>query len=383
MGNESTAAGVALRFEEEQHYITRYIAFLRARTTVHDRQIDDINGILVAFSIDQLPKRSRRRASETFSDQELQELLAPIAAISLRVESAISTHLTRLDSTPAPRVPRSGPVVEYDRLLGEAIDWALANTSEGADDTERANVLERAMHEYDRNDNIAPRAQFRTLMKYAIAQVPRIKILNRIDSLQYVLDQFSQFELQARSTLPKAEINVLRQGFVLLMTAFDAAIFDLMRIALHRRFFDLIGLFGKNEKITLHEIADFGGFGALRDGIIEDQLKRRYVKDLLFLFQEMGAACTNNKGEFIKVIELVLRRNLYVHNRGIVDERYLEKDGDKSKYNICGFALGDTAVIDDTYWNEANSLTSQVIENVTNWVSGATRPSPARREESF
>ncbi|MGE3978924.1 MAG: hypothetical protein AB7F94_15260, partial [Nitrospira sp.] len=237
--------------------------------------------------------------------------------------------------------------------------------------------LDRAMHEYDRDDNETPRRAFRTLMKYAIAQVPRIKILDKIDSLQYVLDQFSEFELQARSTLPNAEINVLRQGFILLMTAFDAAIFDLVRVALQNRFFELIEFFGKSEKITLQDIGQSKGFDTLRNGIIEDQMKRRYTKDLLFLLREMGAGCcTDDKADFVKLVELVLRRNLHVHNRGIVDERYLEKDGGKIKFNIFNFGIGDTAVIDEAYWLDANALTSQTIENVTRWVSGKSKPAP-------
>ena len=72
----------------------------------------------------------------------------------------------------------------------------------------------------------------------------------------YARQQFEEIEVLARMARPDAEINVLRQGFVLLMTTFDAAVFDLARIAFCRRFFDLIGAFGKAEKVTLEDEFD-------------------------------------------------------------------------------------------------------------------------------
>ena len=53
----------------------------------------------------------------------------------------------------------------------------------------------------------------------------------------YAREQFADLELLARVARPDAEVNVLRQGFLLLMTAFDAAVFDLVRIAFRKEFF--------------------------------------------------------------------------------------------------------------------------------------------------
>jgi len=65
----------------------------------------------------------------------------------------------------------------------------------------------------------------------------------------YAREQFADLEL-----LPRRETrrrgHVLRQGFLLLMTAFDAAVFDLVRIAFRKKFFQIIGTFGKQEGIT-------------------------------------------------------------------------------------------------------------------------------------
>jgi hypothetical protein len=182
---------------------------------------------------------------------------------------------------------------------------------------------------------------------------------------------------------------VLRQGFILLLTAFDAAVFDLVRVALRRKFFTLVGAFGKQDKISLQEIANLGSFEALRDEIIEKQLTNRSVNDLLYLLNgEWKVECVDTRvdihrrdgvcilnGEwkvecvdtaagdkFERLIEFVLRRNVHVHNRGIVDERYLDE-----KKNLDGLKVGEVAVIDDAYWQLANRLTAKCMENVAAW----------------
>lgn len=124
---------------------------------------------------------------------------------------------------------------------------------------------------------------------------------------------------------------------------------DLVRAALRKRFFELIVAFGKQEKVTLQEIGEAGSLSALRDQIIEDQLKRRYIKDLLFLLDGLGVKCVDETtgARFVQLVEMVLRRNLHVHNRGIVDERYLDRDQHGNpRYNLYNLKAGQLAPID-------------------------------------
>ncbi len=106
--------------------------------------------------------------------------------------------------------------------------------------------------------------------------------------------------------------------------------------------------------------------------MIEDQLKKRYVKDLLGLLQALGVPCWDEtKGDRpVQLVELVLRRNIHVHNRGIVDERYLESDpsSGKAKYNLYNLQLGQLAIIDDEYFNQPSGCAAIVSSD---WRSGA------------
>src|SRR5205807_150117 len=124
---------------------------------------------------------------------------------------------------------------------------------------------------------------------------------------------------------------------ILLMTAFDAGVFDLVRIAFRDRFFAMVKVFGNQDKFSLKELGGYSSFEAFRDHVVEAQLKARYLKDLLFTLKELGVRCEDTGGHdlTVRLVELVLRRNVHLHNRGVVDERYLERDQrGKPKYNV-------------------------------------------------
>ena len=176
----------------------------------------------------------------------------------------------------------------------------------------------------------------------------------------------------SRMAEPDAEINaMLRQGFILLMTAFDAAVFDLARIAFRRKFFQLIGVFGKQDKVTLEALGEAGSWDVFQEQVIEEQLKKRYLKDLLSLFQELSVRLVDEKlGRPVHLTELILRRNLHVHGRGVVDDRYLEPDpkSGKPKYNLFNLKHGQIAHIDDKYFQTALLLCGGCVERLIAWV---------------
>jgi hypothetical protein len=124
--------------------------------------------------------------------------------------------------------------------------------------------------------------------------------------------------------------------------------------------------------VSLETIGEAGSFDAFREQVIEEQLKKRYVKDLLCLLNGFGAPCIDEAaGErFVQLIELVLRRNVHVHNRGVVDDRYLEKDGGAPKYNPYGLKVGDVARIDEAYWETAARLLSGCVRRLAVWADG-------------
>jgi hypothetical protein len=378
MSGDRNVSEIGCRFRNELEYIERYVYLLRAKSTLHDRQVLDLNRILKRVQINPLPTRHYDRTGKPYSSDEIAKLLDAIRLTGPEVYQTILGHEQRLDDIPS--FLMNGPAAEHMDRLHEWVDYLVERLSDDPEDDEVENVLRNAMEEartverdMDEDERIPPDA-LRTLLNTAVDHALHAKVHQRVDAMVYARQQFEEIEVLARMATPNAEINVLRQGFLLLMTAFDAAVFDLTRIGFRRKFFDLVGAFGKQEKVSLENLGEAGSFEAFSDQVIEEQLKKRYVKDLLGLLQALGVQCVDEAAgdRPVQLVELVLRRNLHVHNRGVVDERYLEPDPvtRKSKYNLFNLKLGDLAIIDDGYFQAAIRLCSNCVERLAKWSDG-------------
>lgn len=374
MSDDRSAWEIGCRFRNELEYIERYVRLLLVKSTLHDRQVMDLNGILKRVQIDPLPIRHYDRAGKPYSPDEITTLLDAIRVTEPEVYQTILGHEQGFDDIPS--LPMDGPAAGYMDRLYEWVDYLMERLSDDPEDHEVQNVLRNAMQaaqtvdELDEDERI-PEDALRALLTTAVDHAMHAKIHQRVDAMVYARQQFEEIEVLARMATPDAEINVLRQGFVLLMTAFDAAVFDLTRIGFRRKFFDVLGAFGKAEKITLENLREAGSLEAFRDHVIEEQLKKRYLKDLLGLLQGLGIPTVDEAAgdRHVDLVELVLRRNLHVHNRGVVDERYLETDATtgKPKYNIFNLKLGDSAIIEDRYFHAASRLCSNCVERLAKW----------------
>lgn len=359
---------------KELEYIERYVRLLRAKSTLHDRQVSDLNRILKRVEIE-LPRRYDR-VGKPYSPEEVTQLLDAIRIAEPEVYQTIFADEERTFDTPSFLL--GGPDADYikDRLP-EWVDYLVERLSDDPEDDEVQNVLRNAVgevraleHEWDEEERSPPDALW-ALLVTAVEHTMRAKARERGAAMVYATEQFEEIEVLARMATPDAEINVLRQGFVLLMAAFDTAVFDLTRIGFRRKFFDIIRVFDKQETFSLEKLRKAGSFDAFRDQVIEEQLKKRYVKDLLGLLQKLGVQCADeSEGDHpVQLTEMVLRRNLHVHNRGIVDKRYLEPDSNtkKPKYNLHNLKLGESAIIDDGYFQTAIRLCSNCVERLAKW----------------
>jgi hypothetical protein len=355
----------------------------RTKSTLHDRQVADLNRILRRVNAPLLPVRHYDRIGRPYTASELGELLAAIRRTEPEVYQTILGHEQGMDCVPS--FGLDGPAAGYHDRLHEWIDHFVPMLADDPEEDDEEGLIRHALaeatrvqeEEWDEEDRIPP-AALKALIGLAMEHARQVWFRQRIDAMVYARQQFEEIEVLARMATPDAEINVLRQGFLLLMTAFDAAVFDLTRVALRRRFFDLIGGFGKQDKVTLEEVGAAGSFEAFREQVVEDQLKRRYVKDLLGLLQGLGVKLVDEaRGDKpVQLIELVLRRNLHVHNRGVVDERYMEADPKtkRPRFNLFALSAGQVACIDDGYFESAVRLTGGCVERLVSWAADGLRP---------
>lgn len=380
-----TASDVRDRFRSEQSQIRDYVTTVEGIATLEDYDIRRMNGILDSHQLGQLTERSTRTAEGPFSQEQIDRLMAEMEVLRPKVEQRIAHHDSFLAAAEWNGGNNEIVGVGQDRYF-EWIDFFSETLAEGTTEEEKTRLIECTLHQQDWQESDAPvgvrarkeieagaagnEAQIeRALMRHAIASVEKARYYGKASELRSVLGSFSRFAFAGRIRNPEAEINLLRQGFILLMTAFDAAVFDLMRVALRRDFFGLIAHLSKQDKIQLKTLTDAGSFLRFKAEMIDATLKGRYVKEMLHELNRIIDCFLPSTGErtFGHLIEIVLRRNIHVHNRGVVDSHYLEQ-----KMNIDGFVLGDMAAISEVYWVRANLLCDEAVERIADWADSCS-----------
>lgn len=358
-----------VQFLEEQVYIQRYVEFVNYKTAIYETNITRLGVLLQKHGIANIDRRREwSRWKEPYSPEEIQGIYAVVSpyikTIELQLEGVNSfmsdkeppKNLGRIDA----REPQ-GECIQYmlDALEGdtsiEAIEQAKMDLLEQINDSNAQNGYQ----EYTED-----------MVDYAVQAAIYLLGARSYDDLEESLGIIKEIDIAKRMSTPDAEINVLRQSFIVLMTIFDAAIFDIVRVAFKRNFFGLISAFGKQERISLESLGKFGSFENFRDEIIEEQLKSKYLKEILFVLDGLNVPCVNKTegDKFVHLIEMVLRRNIHIHNRGRVDEKYMERDHKGTpRYNIFNLPLGSIAEIDQQYWERANHLCRNCVTNIANW----------------
>lgn len=364
---------IVSRFLTEQEYVQRFVSFLDAKSAIGDSHITDISARLERAGLPSVQiDRRGTKWREPLSLEQLDQLLAQMHDLLPGLTRSIDQAHQHFSSLTE---PERFEEIESQPQMGEWISFFLetldVDSTQDAIDAARRDAVDHLARERDEMGHDTELLSSHDIDD-AIKCALYILSARKVDDLEYLHQSFQDLELASRIAQPHTQINILRQGFLLLMTTFDAAVFDLVRVALKRHFFRLIGSFAKQDRLSLDSLSNYQDFESLRDSVIDTQLKSRYLKDLLFLLHKLAVPLGNSVAPdpFAKLIELVLRRNIHVHNRGIVDDRYLERDDEgKTRFNMFDLKLGTLATIDNSYWQEANTLCSSCLHNIARWIT--------------
>jgi hypothetical protein len=163
----------------------------------------------------------------------------------------------------------------------------------------------------------------------------------------------------------KSQTNIFRQGFILIMTAFDAAIADITRMILEDDFFGFLNKTDckvKSKNYKLSDIISENTFDEFRQKVIDEIMQENYVSGLLKLLYQYNSSyfVVDGQDNYRKLCEVVARRNIHVHKRGIVDEKYFSD----SCGNIYNFHNGDYAIISSRYFENVYNLLLKVVQNL-------------------
>lgn len=358
------------RFHEEQEYLQKYVEFLQFKTAVSKTDIRELSNILSKYYLLALKYETDWKSwNDPFELSELENIYSQLHGAKERIKSSLAEVETELNAIKVPEGLRSTDMRSYE---GELIQFML----EGLDGDLSAVNIEAVKQEAIRqSEEIARMGDSKIpsedVLDFAMESAIYITKSKKHNELAYAYEKSNEIEIAVRMQRPEAEINVLRQGFVLLMTIFDATVFDLMRVALRKDFFRLIGVVGKQDKVPLESLNKYNSFDKFRDEIIEEQLKPKYVKDILAILENQNVQYVDSSTGFkaIHLKEMIQRRNIHIHNRGRIDEKYMERDNNGApRYNIYNLAIGSVAQVDFSYWEMANRLCKDCVDYMADWI---------------
>lgn len=368
-----TVAKLRERFEEELDAIDAYVNLLQDRAFVSAQDVNRLIRTLEEYNISD-DKPDVKLVPGSYTIEELQSVHDFIRAVQPNLDAAFREAENELISIAK---PDNLDAVDVRSLEGECIQYVLELLGNGEEVPDFYNIrldLKEQIRsqaqiysdEYDKNYQ-HPNEE--ALVEFAIRSAIYLNAAEKTYRLHEALESADEIDANLRIIRTEATVNVFRQAFILLMTIFDATIFDLMKLALTRNFFRLIGSITKQDRLPYERFGSHTSFDSLRNEIIEEKLKPKYLKDLLFIIRDQGVPLNIDPYNFGNLIELVLRRNIHVHNRGIVDERYLERNsGGDVMFNFDNFSLGDFADINQDYWTKAKAMCQGSVRIICNWV---------------
>ena len=175
--------------------------------------------------------------------------------------------------------------------------------------------------------------------------------LNDLEELRTLYNIFDEYN----------PINVYRQAFILSMTAFDATIFDLFTEIFNQDFFGIARIISYDKKFSLKDITQFQNFNEFAAQTIDTMIAGKYVSDLVEILHTYDQSLFTVQGQDVydSVLEMIQRRNIHVHKKGIVDEKYLSKGNGVQ----LGLKIGDYATIDNSYYLNVYETLGNFVDN--------------------
>lgn len=385
----TSAPDIVSRYAGEHEQIRSYVSLVSQVFKIDSIKIIEINSALEQAGLPQIASRTGNRILQPYSQDELRQLLASLDAADAPIQEYATQQQneTRRFAELAGDDPQDNigyfdrwtdhffQVYSDGRLNQDQIQKYLEQMIKTFPITRFRDMFDELQDIYDAPPDAAELERRTAFLGKASLKAQR-RVASRTSQEYFaILDQFDWMRSAATLMSEQTSVNVHRQAFLSLTTAFDAAIFDLVRFAIDRDFFKLIGEFGRNDKISLKSFAEYDSAEQFRAQVIEGQLKNVYIRELFVSLRRLNVQLTEDPDDFPRLMEIVLRRNVHIHNRGIVDEGYLER----CDFNIDSLKLGDPAPITPTYWELAARLFSDCVLHVAQWAEGQPASNQATR----
>lgn len=155
-------------------------------------------------------------------------------------------------------------------------------------------------------------------------------------------------------------LNANRQSFILLMSTFDATIFDMTKQLLEEHFYQYISDFCESDyKLKVKDFGKFANNQEMISNTVDECLKQKYLKDLIKIYKKLDVL--NNKILFKNLMEISNRRNVHLHKSGVCDEQYI------TSFNLFSKNEGDFLEISENYLMNSIDYCSDIVKKIVEW----------------
>jgi len=355
------------RFQDESETIDRYVSYIennfyqRSYSVVRTQGYEDLN-ILNEYTF----------FSDTAEEKEKNKQI--IDQLKVVVDDKITLLQTKLSQMQPVELPELSAKIISNDLVDSLIPYAESTVYDCMDNPENKDYFElideiipaEFKKEIDIQDESSEEKYYDMLSEddyVSLLSHVRCRLYNEaIGDTERDLDEYIELKTLYNIFDDKNPINIYRQAFILLMTAFDAAVFDLFTDIFNQNFFNIARIMNYDKKFSLGDITKHQDFNEFASETIGIMISGKYISDILEILHKYksGFFLIEENDCFDKIMEMVQRRNLHVHKNGIVDEKYFTK-GNGSQL---GIHIGEYAVIDNLYYNNVSKTLRSFIANI-------------------
>lgn len=164
----------------------------------------------------------------------------------------------------------------------------------------------------------------------------------------------------------KSFSNIYRQLFINIFSIFDASVFDILKEYFNKNINELEIFFNPNnsktekQKLSFDELLKFNDIDSLHYEMINTRFSGIYISSIMRHIKNFRDDFFDESLDFSKLLETINRRNIHIHNKGIVDNKYVED------INPYSYKLGDTAFITREYLYNTFELFSSLESKLIN-----------------
>ena len=310
-------------------------------------------------------------ATENTDKENNSEIITRLGELVKNKITEYASKLTLFERKELPEISNSITEKDLDESLINYIEATVFDCMDNPEQLPYYQLIEQLTPEHlkedvdyvesnltEKYDNILNIEDYKSILSYV-----KCTLYNEyIDELEDYLQQYKELQTLYNIFNDNSKINIYRQAFILLMTSFDATLFDLFKKLLEDNFFDLAEKIKHDKKYTIKEIVNYSSFDAFKENTVDEMVAGKYAADVLEILYNYNNSLFTVDGSnvFQSVLEMVQRRNLHVHKSGIIDEKYFTKGNGRS----LGLSIGDYTIIDKTYYVEATKNLTQLIINI-------------------